>query len=221
MPDILIYLLKVNIALLLFCLGYYLVLRRLTFYTLNRVYLITAILFSSLYPLIDLTGIMQRHEKLVEPIQLIVITLNTKATQLAEPVAQTNYWQWLVWIFWTGVAVMSTRLAIQFISLWKIYRRSKPANLHNYNVRIIYEEANPFSFWQSIFINPRHHADDELRSIIAHEQVHVSQWHTLDILLAELSLVFYWFNPGVWLIKKAVAENLEFITDRQILRLPV
>jgi bla regulator protein BlaR1 len=218
MPDILIYLLKVNIALLLFCLGYYLVLRRLTFYTLNRVYLITAILFSSLYPLIDLSGIMQRHEKLVEPIQLIVITLNTKATQLAQPVSQTNYWQWLVWIFWTGVAIMATRLAIQFISLWKIYRRSKPANLHNYNVRIIHEEANPFSFWQSIFINPSHHADDELRSIIAHEQVHVSQWHTLDILLAELSLVFYWFNPGVWLMKKAVAENLEFITDRQILR---
>jgi bla regulator protein BlaR1 len=218
MPDILIYLLKVNIALLLFCLGYYLVLRRLTFYTLNRVYLITAILFSSLYPLIDLSGIMQRHEKLVEPIQLIVITLNTKATQLAEPVAQTNYWQWLVWLFWTGVGIMATRLAIQFISLWKIYRRSKFANLYNFKVRVINEEANPFSFWQSIYINPKQHDDDELRSIIAHEQVHVNQWHTLDILLAELSLVFYWFNPGVWLMKKAVAENLEFITDRQILK---
>ncbi|MFD1255344.1 TonB-dependent receptor plug domain-containing protein [Mucilaginibacter terrae] len=221
MPEILIYLLKVNIALLLFCLGYYLVLKRLTFYTLNRVYLITAIIFSSVYPAIDLTGLMQRHEKLVEPIQIIVINLNNQASLLAKPIAQTNYWEWLVVIFWIGVTLMAIRLAIQFISLLKIYRRSKPASLHNYSVRVINEEANPFSFWQSIYINPQQHGAEELRSIIAHEQVHVSQWHTLDILLAELSLVFYWFNPGVWLMKKAVAENLEFITDRKILQLGI
>jgi bla regulator protein BlaR1 len=50
-----------------------------------------------------------------------------------------------------------------------------------------------------------------------HEQVHVNQWHTIDILLAELSSIFYWFNPGIWLMKKAVRENIEFITDRKIL----
>ncbi|CAM3832412.1 M56 family metallopeptidase [Mucilaginibacter galii] len=218
MPAILMYLLKVNIALLLFCLCYYTVLRRLTFYTLNRVYLITAILFSSLYPLIDFTAIMQRNEKLVEPIQVAVINFNIRAANFAQPVAQTNYWEWLVIVFWTGVIFMALRLALQFISLLQIYRRSKPATIDNYKVRVISDEANPFSFWQSIYINPHHHGAEELSSIIAHEQVHVSQWHTLDILLAEISLVFYWFNPGVWLMKKAVAENLEFITDRKILQ---
>jgi len=217
MPAILIYLLKVNIALLLFCLCYYAILRRLTFYTLNRVYLITAILFSSLYPLIDFTSIMQRNQKLVQPIQVAVTQLNIHAANLAKPVAQTNYWEWLVVVFWIGVAVMALRLCVQFLSLLKIHRRSKPASIDNYRVRVIDENANPFSFWQSIYINPHHHDEQELQSIIAHEYVHVSQWHTLDILLAELSLVFYWFNPGIWLIKKAVAENLEFITDRKIL----
>lgn len=93
-------------------------------------------------------------------------------------------------IFWIGVAVMATRLAIQFLSLLKIYRRSKPANLFHCNVRVMSEDANPFSFWQSIYINPSHHEHNELQSIIAHEQIHVKQWHTLDILLAEISLVF-------------------------------
>jgi hypothetical protein len=46
----------------------------------------------------------------------------------------------------------------------------------------------------------------------------VTEWHTLDILLAEISVIFYWFNPGVWLMKKAVRENIEFITDRKILQ---
>jgi bla regulator protein BlaR1 len=48
--------------------------------------------------------------------------------------------------------------------------------------------------------------------------VHVKDWHTLDILLAEISTICYWFNPGVWLMKKAVKENIEFITDRKILQ---
>jgi bla regulator protein BlaR1 len=38
MPALFVFLFKVNIALLLFCAGYYLVLRHLTFYTLNRAY---------------------------------------------------------------------------------------------------------------------------------------------------------------------------------------
>jgi hypothetical protein len=54
--------------------------------------------------------------------------------------------------------------------------------------------------------------------VLQHEQVHVSEWHTLDILLTEISAVFYWFNPGVWLMKKAVRENIEFITDQKILQ---
>jgi len=220
MPALLIYLLKVNAALLLFCLGYYGVLRKLTFYSLNRVYLITAILFSSLYPVVNIDSLLQRHEKLsapLQPLQIVVIDLSDRVVQITQP-ATTSYWEWLVMLFWAGVAIMSLRLAAQFWSLFKIYRRSKPTKIYNHEVRVINEEANPFSFWQSIYINPAHHAPNELQSIIAHEQVHVKQWHTLDILLAEISLVFYWFNPGVWLMKKAVAENLEFITDRKILQ---
>jgi bla regulator protein BlaR1 len=214
MPALLIYLLKVNVALLLFCLCYYTILRPLTFYTLNRIYLVKAILFSSVYPLIDFTWLFARHEKLVQPLQGVVleITLQTK------PIAQTNYWNWSIFIFWMGFVLMAMRLVIQFISLWKMHRRSKVAHIQHYKIREISEEVNPFSFWQSIYINPKQHAPGELPAVIAHEQVHVSQWHTLDILLAEFSLVYYWFNPGVWLIKRAVTENLEFITDRKILQ---
>ncbi|TCS87837.1 hypothetical protein EDD80_104188 [Anseongella ginsenosidimutans] len=57
-----LYLLKVNIALVLFYLAYCYGLRRLTFYTLNRFYLLFAIGFSSVYPLIDLSGLIKRRE---------------------------------------------------------------------------------------------------------------------------------------------------------------
>jgi hypothetical protein len=53
MSELFIYLIKANIALCLFYLAYRLGLRRLTFYTLNRFFLLTGIVFSSLFPLVD------------------------------------------------------------------------------------------------------------------------------------------------------------------------
>lgn len=98
-----------------------------------------------------------------------------------------------------------------------LYRNSIPQRINNHDVRVISGEAAPFSFWKSIYINPANHSSQDLDAILQHEQIHVNGWHTVDILLAEISCVFYWFNPGIWLMKKAVRENIEFITDRKVL----
>ncbi|GGH05194.1 M56 family metallopeptidase [Mucilaginibacter phyllosphaerae] len=217
MPALFVFLLKVNIALLLFCAGYYLVLRHLTFYTLNRAYLVAAIIFATLYPKIDLSDFAQRHETLAKPVQNVILNWQAPAVSLIKPLAQPNYWQWATAIFWFGAALLGVRLLMQLFSLFMLYRRSWPARIHEHDVRIIEGEVAPFSFWRNIYVNPANHTPADLKAILLHEQVHVNGWHTIDILLAELSSIFYWFNPGIWLMKKAVRENIEFITDRKIL----
>ena len=217
MPALFVFLFKVNIALLLFCAGYYLVLRHLTFYTLNRIYLVVAIIFATLYPKIDLTDFALRHETIAKPVQTVVFNWQKPAQSLILPLTQPNYWQWATVIFWAGAVFLGFRLLMQLFSLFMLYRNSKPARIHDHDVRLIEGEAAPFSFWQSIYVNPANYTPADLQAILLHEQVHVNGWHTADILLAELSSVFYWFNPGIWLMKKAVRENIEFITDRKIL----
>ncbi len=218
MPALFVFLLKVNIALVVFCLGYYLVLRRLTFYTLNRAYLCVAIIFSTLYPLVNLDGFAQRHRQLT-PVQNVIMSLKAPAERIVNPIIQQpNYWYWAEALFWAGAALFALRLFMQLASLYKLYRNSKPGKVQEHDVRIINADISPFSFWQSIYINPENLNPGDLQSIIQHEQVHITEWHTLDILLAEISVIFYWFNPGVWLMKKAVRENIEFITDRKILQ---
>lgn len=218
MPALFIFLFKVNIALLLFCLGYYLVLRHLTFYTLNRIYLVIAIVFSTAYPQINLSNFAQRHQELAQPVQNVIRNWKAPAENFVKPLNQPDYWQWADMVFWAGVALMAGRLLMQLFSLYKLYRNSKPGHIYDQPVRLIRDNISPFSFWRSIFINPDNLSANDLRGVMEHEQVHVSEWHTLDILLAELSTIFYWFNPGVWLMKKAVRENIEFITDRKILQ---
>ncbi len=218
MPTLFVFLLKVNVALLLFCAGYYLVLRHLTFYTLNRIYLMAAILFASIYPQINLSDFLQRHQEIAKPVQQVAFNWQAPAKAFIKPLAQPNYWIWAEGIFWLGVVLLTMRLLMQLFSLYKLYRNSRAAQIYEHDVRVVDSDTSPFSFWKSIYINPNRHEPSDLRSILLHEQVHVSEWHTLDILLAELSTIFYWFNPGVWLMKKAVRENIEFITDRKILR---
>jgi bla regulator protein BlaR1 len=218
MPALFIYLFKVNIALVLFCLGYYLVLRHLTFYTLNRIYLVVAILFSTLYPQINLSDFLQRHQQLTEPVQAVILNWKAPAENFVKPLYQPDYWKWVELIFWAGVTFLAIRLLMQLFSLYKLYKNSTPNNIQDHAVRVISDNISPFSFWRSIYINTSNLSATELKNVLEHEQVHVNQWHTLDILLAELSTIFYWFNPGVWLMKKAVRENIEFITDRNILQ---
>ncbi len=215
MPELFSILIKINVALVLFCGGYYLVLRKLTFYTLNRVYLVAAILISSVYPFVDLTGFAQQHQQIVEPVQEIVVHWQAPIKHITQ---QSSYWTWLAAAFWIGAAVFAGRLILQMLSLYSIYSRSKSAEINGQKVRVVSGDIGPFSFWQSIYINPENLSHTDIKNILEHEQIHVKEWHTLDILLSEVSVIFYWFNPGVWMVKKAVRENIEFITDRKILQ---
>lgn len=215
MPDLFIYLVKVNVALLVFCAGYFLVLRRLTFYTLNRIYLVTAILFATLYPRVDLSNFLQNHEQLSKPMQVVILNWQAPVKDLA---TQHDKWYWMQLIFWVGVVLFAIRLGMQLVSLYCLHKRSQPIQIQHYLVRSIKGDVNPFSFWRSIYVNPENHEPQDLKAILEHEQIHVNEWHTLDILLGEISTVFYWFNPGIWLMKRAIKENIEFITDRKILQ---
>jgi hypothetical protein len=211
MQALLIILLKINIALLLFAAAYYFVLRRLTFYSLNRSFLIFGIIFSSIYPFIDLTELFYQQKKIPVAVTKWIPAINPQVTD-------DIYWKWMIGIFCLGATVMAMRLTRQFVSLYLLHKRSVKDLINNTEVRIVNEQLSPFSFWKNIYINPALHKADELEHIIAHENIHVGQLHTADIVLAEISVVFYWFNPGVWLMKRAIKENLEFITDEKVLK---
>src|SRR6187549_3028453 len=104
MSALFVYLIKVNIALIIFCLGYYLVLRPLTFYVLNRVYLVSAILFATLYPLIDFEAILNRHQEIAQPVQIIIVNWQAPVVK-----AVHDKWYWMSLVFWAGVGVLAVR----------------------------------------------------------------------------------------------------------------
>jgi hypothetical protein len=219
MPAFFIYLLKVNLALILFYLVYRCCLRRLTFYTANRWYLLAGIICSSVWPLVKLHSETESGVA-TSTTATIFYEYSPDWNRLEETMSNTSGtmisgWTWVQMGYWAGVVIFSFILIIQLISLFKLYRQSAHAGLPY--TRFTQKDIRPFSFASNIFINPSLHTGEELNHILAHEQVHVRQWHSVDMLLSEINKIFHWFNPGVWLIKSAVRENLEFIADRYVL----
>ncbi|WP_343690186.1 M56 family metallopeptidase [Chitinophaga sp.] len=209
----LLFLLKANIALTLFYLAYRFGLRRLTFYTLNRAFLLLAIICAAVCPFINPEMIFRHNRPFTGAAMGYVIHFND-LRQPATPWINVV----LIYIFWTGVIVMAIRLLLQLSSLWVLHRKTSADKLFDQEIRVTDQSLQPFSFLNNIYINPGMHSPAELSAIMQHEQVHVKQWHTLDVLLGEVNKIFYWFNPGAWLISIAIRENLEFITDRYMLR---
>ncbi|MDF7812582.1 M56 family metallopeptidase [Hymenobacter sp. YC55] len=213
MPDLLVYLLKVNGALLLFVAVYYALLRRLTFHTLNRWYLLGAILFSALYPLVDVAALWPRPVDLSSE---LIVWQSSWQSPAATAANSPDYYSWVLIVYWAGVVALGARLLVQGLSLGRLHRASTPTE--SLLFRQISEAVTPFSFWRTIYVNPQQHQAAELPAILQHEQVHVQQWHTIDVLLGQVQRVFCWFNPAAWLLLRAVQENLEFIADQAVLR---
>jgi beta-lactamase regulating signal transducer with metallopeptidase domain len=79
-------------------------------------------------------------------------------------------------------------------------------------------EHPPFSFFPYVVIPKKTFESGDYLEILAHEKAHIRQGHTFDLLFSELLIVFLWFNPFIWLIKRSMALNHEYLADKFSLR---
>jgi hypothetical protein len=216
MPSIVLYLLKCSISLAIIWLFYQLLLRRLTFYMMNRWYLLGYAFLSFLLPLIHI--VLPAEEAITGKVRVItyIPAISALPVARAEVTALTG-WNILLCVVALGALVLTGRLLMRWLSLRSI--RKEATLIRDATVAIYQVDRSiiPFSFGNAIYVNARLHTQKEWEEIILHEYVHVRQKHTVDIILAELFCIICWFNPFSWLIRHAIRQNLEFIADEQVL----
>ncbi len=115
------------------------------------------------------------------------------------------------------VCVLLLRFLWQLFSIILLKNNSQTAYIHDTEVYVLTNDEGPFSFFNWIFINPERHKSDEVEEIMMHELTHCQQLHSIDIIFAELFCVVFWFNPFVWLLKREVRLNLEYLADNSVL----
>ncbi|WP_164122405.1 TonB-dependent receptor plug domain-containing protein [Sphingobacterium sp. xlx-130] len=213
MESILTYILQVNLLLAIVFLGYVLLLRKLTFYRLNRVYLFVGGGYSLFYPFLAIHSWFKEDVAIHLPLMLDYVEYYLPEQDVSILTVGHLFLAALA----VGAGILLLKLSMQLISLLRIHVYSKPSKWQHYFFRNVLFPIVPFSFFNKIYIHQDQHQDPELFDIFKHEDIHVKGLHTVDILLFEILLIGCWYNPFVWLMRKAVRQNLEFLTDQQVL----
>ena len=212
----LLYLLKANAVLVLFAAAYYGLLRRLTFFDLNRAYLLGALAFAVAYPLLPVPALLPATAAL--PVAL-ARAAGPAAGGGAVPTPGFNWQAAGLGLYAAGAGLLLLRLLGQLLSLARVHRRSRPAVVLGQPVRVLPGAGGPFSFGGAIYLSEGALANPAaLPPALRHEQAHVRQGHTLDVLLLQVAVALAWLNPASWLLRRAALDNLEYLADRAALR---
>lgn len=210
------YVLQVNVGLLVFYLLYRGLLARDTFLGMRRLYWWAAWVLAFLYPLVEL-GVWGRTETPLQVVMADYAEAMTVVSAVAPEEAATWSWQDGLALLWAaGASALLLRMLVQLAVVCRLARRGRKVEWHGVRVLAVEGDNVPFSFFRWIFVQPDRHSEGELEEILAHEQAHVRQWHSLDVVVSELLCCLFWFNPAVWLAKRCVRQNLEFLADRAV-----
>ncbi len=221
MTPELAYFLKINVAIALFYAFYRLFFYKDTFFHWRRIALLSFFAISLLYPLLNIQGWIKTHEPMVAMADLYatIILPEQTVTPQQEP---TMNWQELTILFmkiiyWSGVLFLATRFLLQLGSIIRLHIQCSKSTIQGTRVHLLKKVNGPFSFFRWIFIYPQSHTESEISEIITHEETHARQYHSVDVLISELMCTFCWFNPFIWLMKREVRGNLEYMADHRVL----
>ena len=213
------YLLKINIAFILFYAFYRLFFYKDTFFKWRRGLLLLFYVIALIYPVIQIQHWIVQQQSIVE-IATIYATMLPEVEILPEPTAKD--WGTLfvdsLWIIYSiGLFIYMSRFAIQLVSIARLRLKSQLSEINGQQVYLLPQVASPFSFFKMIFIHPQSHSVEETSEIMAHESTHARQMHTVDVLISEMVTIICWFNPFVWLLKREVRYNLEYLADQNVI----
>lgn len=215
MEILLTYIAKSAGLLIVFFALYYFLLRKDHSFSTNRKFLLGGLFASAILPSVQFTRKVF-IEAQTSQFQMIAGDFPVSEVIIQEPVLTPM--QILLAIYLTGVAFMTGRMLLQLISLFKVLYSGQSTRTRRINYIKVTGKMAPFSFLNFIVYNPALHSETELLHILKHEKAHVLQWHTADVLLANLNLIYQWFNPFAWLYVKILQQNLEYIADSEAVK---
>ncbi|MDH6310740.1 TonB family protein [Dysgonomonas sp. PFB1-18] len=215
--TIIIYLIKASLALILFYGVYMLFLRKDTFFTIRRFYFLFAVFFSLIFPLVSIEIPIANEAQMQIPVywlsEIDAVTVSPKENP---SLSMTVY-------FLIGLSVISAlyacRFIVQILSLLKVRMKSESEKTGSCRIiKLEGKETSSFSFFHWIFVAPELYNTSGQDEIVAHEQAHARQYHSVDVLIFEVLCICFWWNPCVWLLKREMKINLEYLADQGVLK---
>ncbi|MCV2484854.1 peptidase M56 [Flavobacterium sp. SH_e] len=235
MEALFIFILKSSGLLAMFYFAYIFLLRKETFFNSSRWFLIAGLITSVVLPFVVYTKVIwieapptlapdpvivrntveniptSNHDVIAYEPQYRPTTVNA----VEEESFEINWNLVLGLAYGIGFLAFMTKFALDFYSLNSVLKGKKVKQQDDFKFIDVNENIAPFSYFDYIVYNSSLYTAAELENILEHEKVHSDQKHTVDVLISRIFCILFWFNPIVWLYKKAILQNLEFIADSE------
>jgi N-acetylmuramoyl-L-alanine amidase len=216
--DLFNYLLETSICMALFYTLYLLIFTRLTFFSMNRFYLLFIVVTSLIIPALHIKITAPLPVKHISQTIIPVHNGNLETEDLlhgAEPTTYDFNWIQIVYVIY-GLVCIAMLIGLIY-RIVKIIRQAKIHGIVIGNNRIIRgHNVDNASFFHIIFLRSNNVDEMETEQILAHEKAHGRLLHSVDHLCIETVKVFFWFNPFIYLIANALREVHEYEVDRRL-----
>lgn len=225
MESYLNYIIESGISLGVFTLLYWLVLRQETFLNISRFYLMLALLFSTLLPFITIhfswpgrsaggispVGMGPGDTNLLESVTVFASGLPARVGQRFLSFSPS------LWFYKAGAIVALVIILAGLMQLGHMFSKNRVFKLKRARLILTRKPISPYSFFNLIYINSELPLHENWKTMVHHEVEHARQGHSFDVLFIDCMMVFQWFNPFYWIIRRLVRENHEFLADRAVL----
>jgi len=199
---------------------YFLLLRRLTFFTINRWYLLATLMLSFVIPLLTITVHEKTAPAVIQKVVVVNQALPSSGFQVIAPVKQVS--PSIDWIQLMEIAYLIVAAALfikLIITIARFFYRLKNASVTTIAGVKVVKGANGISngsFFNYIILNQEDLTALQLEQVMEHEMLHVKHLHSVDRMVVRLAQVVLWFNPFVYRYAQAIEENHEFEVDHEI-----
>ncbi len=216
MNEIVIYLVKVSLAISLLTIPYYLFLRNDPMLIVKRSYLAGGIILAWIFPLMVMNkpSIASSFEPVffIDPGSPAFNSIPVNGN--GETGSMINLALIPVIAYLAGILLLLTRNTYTYLGSKRMHTVDHIA-LKNV---VFTDREQVYTIFPRIYIPKKYSDNKDLDSILIHERAHIRQLHFIDLLIAEITLLLTWFNPFSWLISRMIKENHEHLADRSVLR---
>ncbi len=204
----------------IFLVFYKLLLERESMHHFKRFFLLTALIISLIIPQIVFTEYIEA-EPTPAVTQVLTINEQPEITPIVHEMEESpmNWTLILYTLYGLGIAIFGFRFLYNIAKLWIRVRRNTQIKFNSLVKVLLKEELPPHTFLRYIFLNKQKFESKSIpAAVLLHEETHAKEWHSLDVLFIELLQVLFWFNPLIYVFKRSIKLNHEFLADSAVIK---
>ncbi|MBZ9779744.1 M56 family metallopeptidase [Psychroflexus sp. CAK8W] len=206
-------------------LGLYLLFKKETFYSHNRIYLLATALLSFVIPLLDFSIFNLSFGNATAEVDSISqfpdyyfmgdeVNVNASVESTTQETSTWSLDSILKFIYLIGISFFVIKFSVGYYKLKKLTRK---ARFERYIDKVkcyrLIASENAFTFWKSIFIGDQI-PDSQREKITAHELEHAKAFHGLDLIISEILRLIFWVSPAHHWLKKELMLVHELQADK-------